>query len=253
VSGGALRILLVDDDPEARSLARAVLETAGHEVETADHGREGIARSLKRRPDVVVTDVMMPELDGWAFARALRSSAQLSLIPIIFLTALDSPDHALQGFNLGADDFLPKSRALHELPAAIGRVMARHRPIAEFVERRVRPSAAFKGDIEKLGVPAVLFLLESTGKTGTLRLRSPKHGEAVIFVREGSVIGAEMTHSDALRDAHLVYHVATWARGEFEFVDGPTLGDDAVAQSTTELLLEAARRQDEASSAANLD
>ena len=245
MTGAGARILLVDDDLEARSLARSVLVSAGHEVETADHGREGLARALKARPDVIVTDVMMPELDGWAFARALRSSASLSLVPIIFLTALDSPDDALQGFTLGADDFLPKSRALHDLPASVRRVLGRREQIGEFVERRLRPAAAFKGDIEKLGVPAVLFLLESVAKTGTLRLRGPQRAEAILFLREGAVIGAEMASSDALRDAHLVYHVAAWSRGEFEFIDGPTLGDDAISMSTTELLLEAARRQDE--------
>ena len=240
-----LRILLVDDDPEAQGLAQAVLVSAGHEVLCAGDGREGLDIALAVRPDLVVTDVRMPRADGWSLARSLRSHPHTSLIPIVFLTALDSPDDALQGFALGADDYLPKSSALAELPRTVKRVMSRRLEIQEFVDRRLAPEAAFKGDLGKLGLPAVLCLLDSVGKTGTLRLTSPR-GRAILFVRDGAVIGAELLDTEALRDAHLVYHVTTWSQGEFEFVDGPVEGDDAIRMSITELLLEAARRQDEA-------
>lgn len=236
------RILLVDDDAEARDLARAVLVAAGHEVLTAGDGREGLERAVASVPDLVVTDVRMPEVDGWAFARSLRSHPRTALVPIIFLTALDSPDDALQGFSLGADDYLPKSAALVDLARTVHRVMSRRTELQDMVDRDLE--AAFRGDLEKLGLPAILFLLESVAKTGTLRLTSPR-GRAVLFLREGAVIGAELVDSEALRDAHLVYHAATWTRGTFEFVDGPVEGDDAIRMSTPELLLEAARRQDE--------
>jgi len=244
LTGTPLRILLVDDDPGARDLARALLVAAGHEVEAAEDGRAGLEAALKRAPDLIVTDVLMPQLDGWTLARTLRAHPSLSLVPIVFLTALDSPDHALEGFAIGADDYLPKSSALAGLLPAVDRVMARRRELRSFVDRRLTPEAAFKGTLEKLRLPAVLSLLESVAKSGTLRLTSPR-GRAILFVRRGTVIGAELVDTEALRDAHLVYHLATWTQGEFEFVDGPVSGDDAIRKSTTELLLEAARRQDE--------
>lgn len=240
---GPAKILLVDDDPEARGLAGAVLAAAGHEILTARDGREGFEKALAVNPELVVTDVRMPEMDGWAFARTLRSHPRTALLPIIFLTALDSADDALQGFSLGADDYLPKSSALPDLARAVQRVRMRRADLQEIVDRRT--DAAFRGDLEKLGLPAVLFLLESVAKTGTLRLTSPL-GRAILFLREGAVIGAELVDTQALRDAHLVYHATTWTRGDFEFVDGPVEGDDAIRMSTPELLLEAARRQDEA-------
>lgn len=240
----AVRILLVDDDPGARDLAQAVLVAAGHDVITAGDGREGLELAVATCPDLVVTDVRMPEVDGWALARSLRSHPKTALVPIIFLTALDSPDDALQGFSLGADDYLPKGTALGDLSRTVQRVMSRRFELQEMVDRGLE--AAFRGDLEKLGLPAVLFLLESVAKTGTLRLTSPR-GRAVLFLREGAVIGAELIDSEALRDAHLVYHATTWTRGVFEFVDGPVEGDDAIRMSTPELLLEAARRQDEGS------
>lgn len=242
-----LQILLVDDDAEARGFAQAILTAAGHQVHCAGDGREGLARALVLGPDLVITDVRMPGMDGWGLARSLRSHPRTSLVPIIFLTALDSPEDALQGFTLGADDYLPKSTAMPELARTVQRVLSRQRELREFVERRLKPEAAFKGDLEKLGVPAILFLLESVAKTGTLRITSPR-GRAVLFVRRGAVIGAQFVDSDALRDAHLVYHATTWSLGEFEFVEGPVQGDDHIAMSTTELVLEAARRQDESGS-----
>lgn len=239
----SVRILLVDDDPGARDLAGAVLGVAGHSVTTAGDGREGLEKAVASPPDIVVTDVQMPVVDGWAFARSLRSHPRTALVPIVFLTALDSPDDVLQGFSLGADDYLPKSSALSELPRVVARVVARRLELQEMVDHR--GSTAFRGDLEKLGLPAVLFLLESVAKTGTLRVSSPR-GHAVLYLREGAVIGAELRESGVLRDAHLVYHATTWTRGDFEFVDGPVSGDDAIRMSTPELLLEAARRQDEA-------
>lgn len=237
------RILLVDDDPGARELAKARLVAAGHEVTTAGDGREGLDKAVAAPPDLVVTDVQMPLADGWALARSLRSHPRTALVPIIFLTALDTADDALQGFSLGADDYLPKSSALPDLARAVNRVMARRADLQTLVDRRTE--AAFRGDLEKLGLPAILFLLESVAKTGTLRLTSPL-GRAILYLREGAVIGAELADTKALRDAHLVYHATTWTRGEFEFVDGPVSGDDVIRMSMPELLLEAARRQDEA-------
>lgn len=237
-------ILLVDDDVEALELARARLGAAGYSTRAAASARDGLGLARAEVPDLVVTDVAMPGMDGFAFARALRSDAALALVPIVFLTALEEPEDVLRGFHLGADDYLPKSGAFSRLPEAVGRVLERRASLASFVDERVRGGAAFEGRLEHLGLSSILFLLESTGKTGTLRVDSDA-ATAALYVRDGAVIGAELEGRDALRDEYVVYFASSWSKGSFAFVDGPVAGDDAIGRTTTELILEAARRQDE--------
>jgi CheY-like chemotaxis protein len=239
-------ILTVDDDAEALALLGRRIQSIGYEALPAPGGQEALAIARARRPDLVITDVVMPGMDGFALARALRSDAALALIPIVFLTALEEPDDVLHGFNLGADDYLPKSNAALHLAETIDRVLVSRANLQSFVERRVRGAASFEGQLEHLGLASVLFLLESTAKTGTLRVKSGR-SSATLYMREGSVIGAEIAGSGALRDEYVFYFASNWSKGTFAFTDGPVSGNDRVGKTTTELILEAARRQDEES------
>ena len=75
------------------------------------------------RPDLIITDVMMPKLDGWALVRALRSRAELALVPVIFLTALGGEEDRIRGFRLGADDYLPKPFRFEELELRVANAL----------------------------------------------------------------------------------------------------------------------------------
>ncbi len=242
------RLLLIEDEEDIASLIKLQAELSGYKLHVEVDGLNGYRAIEREKPDLVILDIMLPGQNGFDICRKMKSSPELRNIPVIILSAKGEELDIILGLELGADDYLPKSAALHELSRTVSRVMARRLELQELVDRPLGSEATFKGDLEKLGLPAILFLLESVAKTGTLRVTSPR-GRAMLFLREGAVIGAEMLDTDALRDAHLVYHAATWTRGEFEFVDGPVAGDDAIRMSTPELLLEAARRQDEASDA----
>ncbi|MBS1119320.1 MAG: response regulator receiver protein [Deltaproteobacteria bacterium] len=83
-------------------MVATVLEKRGYSVETAVDGDDALARALARTPDLLITDIMMPKLDGWALVRQLRSHTQFAMLPVIFLTALSSEDDRIRGFRLGA-------------------------------------------------------------------------------------------------------------------------------------------------------
>src|SRR5262245_37423549 len=102
------RILIVDDDPWILRMVSALLGKRGYPVVTATDGQEGLAVAEKILPDLIISDVMMPKMDGWAMVKVLRSRADLAIIPVIFLTALGGEDDRIKGFRLGADDYLPK-------------------------------------------------------------------------------------------------------------------------------------------------
>jgi diguanylate cyclase (GGDEF)-like protein len=103
----AAEILVVDDDPDVRTFVRAVLETDGYEVTEAASGQEAIQRLRIRRPALVLLDVMMPTMDGYAAAHAIKREPG-PFVPVILLTALDDPASRAKGINAGADEVLAK-------------------------------------------------------------------------------------------------------------------------------------------------
>jgi len=100
-------ILIVDDDPDVRTFVRAVLESDGHRVTEATSGQDAIQRLRIRRPALVLLDVMMPAMDGFAAVHAIKREPG-PFVPVILLTALDDPASRAKGINAGADEVLAK-------------------------------------------------------------------------------------------------------------------------------------------------
>lgn len=101
----ALKILSIDDDPSITKLIRILLGIYGMEVLTANTGREGLALVRSESPDLVLLDVMMPEMNGWEVCQAIRS---FSDVPIIAFSALGSPQEVEKALRMGFNDFLEK-------------------------------------------------------------------------------------------------------------------------------------------------
>lgn len=101
-------ILLVDDEPYNRELLRGPLEAQGHEVVDAASGEEALRLVSKRAPDVIVLDVMMPDLDGYSVCRMLKDDPATASIPVLMVTALSDRKERLMGIGAGANDFLTK-------------------------------------------------------------------------------------------------------------------------------------------------
>lgn len=112
-------ILVVEDDPTIRELVRLHLASANHEVITAVDGLQGLQLAVSKRPDIIISDVQMPNMDGFGMLAAVRANDQTASIPVIFLTALDDRDSFRKSMNLGADDFLNKPVKRSELLNAI--------------------------------------------------------------------------------------------------------------------------------------
>lgn len=118
-----MNILLAEDEPSTRQLLTMYLERRGYQVHAVADGREALDAIEKKLPDLMLLDVCMPVLDGWSVLEAVR---ELSLtVPVLMLTALESPDDAVRGLRLGADDYLRKPFSLSELDARIDSVRRR--------------------------------------------------------------------------------------------------------------------------------
>ena len=126
----AARLLLVDDEPGLRTAVQAYLEDEGFDVTTAVDGEEGFAKAQQMLPDVVISDVMMPRLDGYGLLKKLRADERLGGTPVIFLTAKGMTADRTQGYLAGVDDYI--------LPADPDELVARVRNVAQRRQRLLR-------------------------------------------------------------------------------------------------------------------
>lgn len=117
------RLLVVDDEANLRSMLRAALRHHGFEVTMAADGREALDALDEVRPDLVVLDVMMPDLDGFEVCRRMRAGNDAT--PVLFLTARDGTEDKVRGLKLGADDYVEKPFSLEELVARIEAILRR--------------------------------------------------------------------------------------------------------------------------------
>ncbi len=113
--GAVPRILIVDDERRNRQLLEVMLSQEGYELVTADSGRDALDSVAAHRPDLILLDVMMPGLNGYEVAAALKVDPATRHIPIIILTALDDRNSKIHGLTAGAEEFLTKPVNRHEL------------------------------------------------------------------------------------------------------------------------------------------
>ncbi|HKE95522.1 MAG TPA: ATP-binding protein [Povalibacter sp.] len=119
LQGSGKRVLLADDNADMREYVSRLLAAQGYAVETAGDGAAALAHARHGRFDLILTDVMMPGLDGFGFLRAIRDDAQLASIPVIMLSARAGEEARIEGIEAGADDYLTKPFAARELLARI--------------------------------------------------------------------------------------------------------------------------------------
>ena len=144
------RLLVVDDEPNLLRAVAACLRAEGYEVTTARSGAEALVRLAETVPDLIVSDIRMPGMDGYQLARQLRASSRTSLVPVVFLTAKDETSDRVEGFRSGVDAYLTKPFEPDELVAVIAGILARvertHAEIARLV-------GASTEDAERVVIP----------------------------------------------------------------------------------------------------
>jgi two-component system NarL family response regulator len=112
-------LLLVDDDPNLILLVKDYLEYQGYQVTTASNGRDALTLMEEAVPDMIICDIMMPEMDGYAFIEQVRRDARISWIPVMFLSAKGQSHNRVKGLNTGADLYMAKPFEPEELVAQI--------------------------------------------------------------------------------------------------------------------------------------
>ncbi|MDR9363065.1 MAG: response regulator transcription factor [Microbacteriaceae bacterium] len=118
-----IKVLVVDDEPNIRDLLSASLKFAGYEVQTAINGKQAIESAVTWQPDIVVLDVMLPDMNGFSITKKLRSMDVTT--PVLFLTARDETQDKITGLTVGGDDYVTKPFSLDEILARLQAILRR--------------------------------------------------------------------------------------------------------------------------------
>jgi DNA-binding NarL/FixJ family response regulator len=144
------RLLVVDDEPNLLRAVAACLKTENYEVSTARSGHEALVNLAESVPDLIISDIRMPGMDGYKLARQLRASQRTALVPIVFLTAKDETADRIEGFRAGVDAYLTKPFEPDELIAVVNGILNRvertHSQIAQLLSAASAEEAAIQDE-----------------------------------------------------------------------------------------------------------
>lgn len=237
---GELRVVVVDDDERFRRMAAEPFERRGDEVRCFADGLEALAKCLEDPPDVILTDVQMPRMDGWQLLRLVRARPALANVPVVFLTSLNGDTERLRGYQLGVDAYIPKPYTPDELLVRVHRIVQQaNRALPAFAERGM-----LRGELEHAAPASLLSFLEMERKNGVLLLV----GDRVVrvFLRDGRAVRAIVEGDPTVGPRDVMMRILDWTSGEFEFSPCAVTEPDEIGASLTGLILDHAQAKDEA-------
>ena len=238
-----LHVLVVDDSPTYRASIEEAMRRAGHRVSTADHGLAAVGAALREPPDIVLSDVQMPMMDGWQLVRVLRSRPATRAIPVIFLTTLASERDRIRGYSVGVADYVEKPFDPHVLAARVASV-ARRAASERVVDA---DSSGLRGDIDRVSIASLLAFLESERRSGVVVITLPSGEVHRIHVHSGLVTQVTLAGAAPASMQERLFRTLDLMVGRFEVTELPAgaPADASSAISVQHALLEHARRADE--------
>src|SRR5256885_3432253 len=187
------KVPVIDDAPSNLDNNMLMLKVERYAATGAENGRVGLELARSDPPDLILCDVMMPEMDGFAVLEALRAEPRLAEIPFIFLTALDDRSSTRRGMNLGADDYLPKPFTRNELMEAVNSRLKKFENLKQSLAARIVPKQ------DRL---TQKFRAQISGGDGTTALGGPDSGTPTGQIAEASVLFSDIrnftTYSERL-------------------------------------------------------
>lgn len=217
-----IRILVIEDDDDARLMYSIMLRSWDYEIIEAPTGADGIRLARQQKPDLILLDIMMPDVDGYEVCKQLRSDPHFRTVPILFLSALDAPDDRIKGYTIGGDDFINKGKVEYQelgarIKAALNRVerlkleMGRRRPGTSIGLFSLRGGVGVSTLALNLarhaasGVNTPTMLLDMAFPVGSIGLWSGFEGSrhiAELLSRNAADINLLLIQSFSLQSAH---------------------------------------------------
>ncbi|MDD5306942.1 MAG: response regulator [Deltaproteobacteria bacterium] len=231
-------VLIVDADPKNLRVLEVSMKKAGFSVTKAVNGVDALEKIRISAPDLIISDTVMPELDGFTLCTKLKEEPEWAQIPFIFLTAQKSVEDKIRGLELGVEDYLTKPIFIREILTRVNMVLQRRQ--RERLERR-GSKTKFAGNLVDMGVVDLIQTIDISRKSGVIHMaRQDDRGE--IYFREGKVIDARTSSREG---ADAVYRMLVWSDGTFDIEFRNVKRGDRIELSTQGLLMEGMRRLDE--------
>jgi len=229
------KILIVDEDSNYIVSLRKGLNQAGYEVVYWDDGKKALELSKNIRPDLIITEVNMPQMNGHEFYNEIKNVSELRNIPFIFLSSQKRVDDRIKSMELGVDDFLVKPFYVDEVVARIESLL---NEVASLEEIRHHNEKGFSGDISEMNLVDLIQTLELGKKSGIIKMKFQKYNGNV-FVKNGEVIDADLEKFSP-KDA--ILKMAVWTEGSFFVEMTDVTRDKTLTQKNKDLISEALKR-----------
>jgi CRP/FNR family transcriptional regulator, cyclic AMP receptor protein len=229
------KILLIEDNETVRNNTAEILELSNYKVETAENGKTGIAKAIAFKPDLIICDIMMPELDGYGVLHALHKNDAIKSTPFIFLTAKTESSDFRKGMELGADDYIVKPFSGTDLLNAVDSRIKKH----DLLKEDLAPAAVNSGyPADTPGENSILaFLIQGRNSNRYKRKQviysEGNHPNALYYVVKGK-IKAYKTNEEGKGLVTDLFNTGDFL-GYITLLEGGTYNDTAVALEDTEL------------------
>jgi DNA-binding response OmpR family regulator len=231
------KILIVDDDPNILKLLDISLTKAQYDVISCDSAEKAISTANKEKPDLIISDVNMPEMDGIEFCWMIRENSDVPLTPFIFLTSMRDPDFEVRGYRAGADDFLNKPIDREILLEHVKILLDRNKKLKSLDDKKTPVSKGINGELSELSLVEIIQLLNINKRSGQLKVE-----KGLILFSKGQIMKAEYQN---LKNEDAIYHLVTFKKGHFSFTNQELEIEQELETSTMSVVMEACRRMDE--------
>ncbi|MBX2922758.1 MAG: response regulator [Chitinophagaceae bacterium] len=229
-------ILIIDDNNELRENTAELLSLGGYKTITAENGKKGVSMILNEKPDLVVCDIMMPELDGYGVLHLVRKNPEMENIPFIFLTAKTERGDFRKGMEMGADDYLTKPFEEHELMNAIESRLRKHELLNKKYASSAKGMNELATDLRNNGMLSLdmsQYATESYQKKQTIYTEG-KRPRYLYYLVSGKVKGTRV-HEDGKE-----YITDLFSSGDFigymALLEGKNYDESAVVLEDAEVL-----------------
>ena len=233
------KILIVDDNDTVRTLLKMSLKSENFVVLEAPDGVSALDIVNEEKPDLIISDILMPNMDGFEFCRTVREQSPVPTVPFIFLSSLGEVSTELRGYRTGADDYLVKSNL--KRPELLQKVNSMLEKGQEYKKIESSIGDGMVGKLSDLSLIEVVQLLGMNKKNGTLRV-SKDEELGQIFFRDGQIIHAE--YKDKMSE-EAIYELSEWTNGVFKFEPNQVDVDTTIQTSTMNIIMECCRLLDE--------
>lgn len=239
-----LKVLIVDDSATIRKLVEDAFMKRGFRVMAAASGEEALEITLRENPDLIISDIAMPGIDGWELCSQVRKNPYTSFIPFVFLSKkIEAPDR-IKGLQLGADDYITKPFDMEELIARVELIFNR---MIKAQEVAYSKDKGLTGSTKDMALPDLIQMFQANKKTGILKIRKASREEGKIAFSDGNIISATLLNYSPIK---AIQRMMGWGEAKFEMeplVPGemPPKAEQFSNESVEGLLLESFRVQDE--------